>query len=330
MRTKKSFLQPADIGFFAQFDCHSTVKHTFFLACLFQSKVAGLDAVISKTSNVSVCFHSNFAWDNLISCGIPQTKHILILPDTFCDLNEKDKINTGLAFSIVISLSVFGYTIAFAWQVFSCSKGPLCISSTWVYLLPPFSYLWPSSVYREASSTCPRFTLIQCSHSMALLSHCCCCTFSLLNGRSGANRRQVLLLPYPLQDGIEHGRVSQAGTGWVTGLSQILKKIEKNGLAEPLQTLSGVICLWDNERLWMCSVFMGSAVCCPQVLLSCYKHLWLTLLVDGYSQRWPLPILKVSFLHEIKELSMTEDKGNSWQIFQPVVIISQWQLVYPE
>lgn len=127
------------------------------------------------------------------------------------------------------------------------------------------------------------------------------------------SRRQVLLLPYPLQDGTEHERVSQAGTGWVTGLSQILKKIEKNGLAESLQTLSGVICLWDNERLWMRSVFMGSAICCPQVLLSCYKHLWLTLLVDGCSQRWPLPIPKVSFLHEIKEFSMTEDKGNSWQ-----------------
>lgn len=107
--------------FSAQFDCHSTVKHTFFLACPFQSNVAGLDAVISKTSNVSVCFRSNFAWDNFISHGIPQTKHILILSDTLCDLNEKDKINTGLAFSIVISLSVVGNTVAFSWQVFSCS-----------------------------------------------------------------------------------------------------------------------------------------------------------------------------------------------------------------
>lgn len=131
------------------------------------------------------------------------------------------------------------------------------------------------------------FTLIQCSLSMALPSHCCSYPFSLLYGRSGASRREVPLLPCTLQDGTGHERVFQAGTGWVTGLSQMLNKTERRMECGHLRVRQwkalNAFCLYG-----FCNLLSLSAVVLLRASVT-YP------LVDGCSQRWPLPIRKVYF-----------------------------------
>lgn len=170
--------------------------------------------MIRKISTVTVCLTSNFAWDNFISCGIPQRKRFKSLPDIFCDLNGKDKINTDLASSFVISLGMLSPLLG----------RPLLAHRRMMHfahlglLLPLSFYCWTSRVCRggriQYVLSWGGFTLSQCT--MALPTVCCNHTCSLLCGRRGI-RSFFLLLLYPTQDGTGHEIVSQPVTGWAPG-----------------------------------------------------------------------------------------------------------------
>lgn len=128
--------------------------------------------MIRKLSTVTVCLTSNFAWDNFISCGIPQRKRFKSLPDIFCDLNRKDKINTDLASSFVISLSVFWACCHLCLADLFLLIGAGCILCALVYLLPSSFYCWTSRACRggciQYMPRWDRFTLSQCSLSTVL------------------------------------------------------------------------------------------------------------------------------------------------------------------
>lgn len=72
MRTKKLFLESADVGsqpIRPPSSCEALSPAFFFF--FFSVKVAGLDLVIAKISAISVFFGSNFAQDFPVSVEFP-------------------------------------------------------------------------------------------------------------------------------------------------------------------------------------------------------------------------------------------------------------------